>query len=211
MTLVYKLVAGFCLICCFFGAVQAQKKRSTKIVTKKPVIKAVVTVKGNAASIAPDPEETDVDLWNKFEIKDAGISVLLPAKSDRILDDTSGPVQSYQAFTKQASYMIVARTVGELIDDRNTSVMLEELMARTLDGNAMSEKQDIRYGDYVGKQFVYIDRGKRWINRVFLINGYLIGLSVSIKVQDYNQNWTKWIDKYFESLAVVTGRTEMES
>jgi len=199
------------LISCFFGVAHSQKKKVTKTKAKKPVIRAVVNVKADGVPTIPDPDETDEGIWNRFEIKGAGMSVLLPAKSDRILDDTVGAAQSYQAFTKRASYVLVARAVGDLVDPRDANAILEQLMATTLDSNLVSESRDIKYGDYSGKHFVYVDGGKRSINRVFFINGHIVGLSVIIKLQDYDSNWTKWIDKYFESLVISRGTSPHES
>lgn len=184
------------------SAASAQSKKK-KAVKPKP-IKVTVTVKADGPPLKPISKETDAGIWNEFELKEDGLRILLPTAKDDILDAMTGPVRSYQAATVKGTYLLVIRSVGVSVENRAINQFLEETIQNAFgdEKNKVLEKKNISYEGRSAKQIVFDLGGKRFAARLYVLNGKLFIISVSIDWKAYDKAFDKWIDKFFDSFQV---------
>jgi hypothetical protein len=190
------------------GAIVYGQSRPKKP-TKPKTITATVTVKADPP-IKPLPKETDESSWTQFESKENGLAILFPGTADDINDDTTGPVQTFDVSTEKAHYMLAIRDLGGLIDAKDTQAYLDETIDNAFgaDERKFLYRRAISYAGRVGREFGHVDRGKRFAARVYVLNGKLFIISVTVKTTGYTPAFDKWINKFFDSFNVRMPKIE---
>jgi hypothetical protein len=180
-----------------------QTKTTKNLVKPKP-IRATVTVRGGSPPLRPLPNETDADIWNAFELKGDGLRMLFPAKNADIFEDSIGPVRSFQATTNKANYLLAIRELETPIDNREIDDVLESIIKAGFQhpDTRLLEKRNISYEGRLGKHLITQQRTMRSIARIYVLNGKVFAISVTIKSKDLDQTFEKWIAKFLDSFRV---------
>lgn len=172
-----------------------------KGVKPKPIT-ATVTVKADPP-IRPLPNESDERVWTEFESKEDGLTLLFPGRKDDVSDSPVGPVRTFDVSTAKAHFILAIRDVGSFINNKNDGEFLEHTIRNAFGAETkFLEKKNINYEGREGRQFVLVDNDKRLATRLYLLNGKLFIISVTIKVKDYTPEFNRWIDKFFDSFRV---------
>jgi hypothetical protein len=205
-------MAAFKVICLLFVFSLGFTLVSAQTKPKKPPrskpIRATITVIGSGDVAAPKlPNESK---WSEFSLPEYGLTISFPGEKEDVDEDEVGPVKTYSVLTENASYKLAMRSVGNPIDQREIQSYLDETIDNAFDPASSNYlfRRPIRYDGHIGREFAFLDNGRRTEFRVYLLDGTLVILSVAVKQKIYDEGFDKWIRKFFESLIIKTPRVE---
>ncbi|QQS33423.1 MAG: hypothetical protein IPM50_02255 [Acidobacteriota bacterium] len=196
------------LIVLLSGIPLVSAQTSPKKPSKSKPIRATVTVIGSRDVDAPRlPDESK---WSEFSIPEHGLMILFPGENDNINDSEVGPVQTFSVSTQEASYTLAIRSVGLPIDQREIQAFLDEAIDNAFDPASTKYlfRRPIPYEGHIGREFAFLEKGRRTEFRVYLLDGKLVIISVAVTQKNYDAGFDKWIQKFFESLIVKTHKVE---
>lgn len=190
----------------------AQKTRKPPV--KKPVIREIVTVKGDQYAPPEYPSETEPDLWKEHSTKDGSIKITFPSgagkhfldDSERLPDGAELVVMS--AYTKNATYKLITCPVAPLLNNSDIEEVLESSInsAYSMPMTTIVSKKNVSYKGFVGKELVLNTtraEGKEVQHaRFFLLNANLIAIYVTLDDPNSGKAIDPWIRKFFDSLDV---------
>ena len=206
-----RVVTVFFIVCLAMVSVQSQtRKKASK--TRKPVVRATVTIKGEPYEPRVYPSESDPNIWNEFTFRNEFIKISFPAIPGELEDsfespEVDEPLLIASATTKNASYKLMARKLAVSTDEREIDVILENSIVQTYEGGGwrISKKKDVSYEGILGKELVAIrtvaeGEYKHYI-RAYILNSHVITLFVSPNPAS-KLNLEPWSVKFFDSLKV---------
>jgi hypothetical protein len=180
------------------------RKSRPRVVPKK--VKANVTVDTVPTdTIVNVPiTEADAGTWNMFEIKEIGLEMMFPVANQNIQDDTLGRVRSFHATTNKATYLLAIRDLASPISNEGLETFLNEIIKNTFGerGTKLIDQRNLSYAGRIGKQLTTERNAHRTISRLYVLNGKLFAMSVTLDQKDYDQTFEKWITKFFDSFRV---------
>lgn len=191
-----------------FGIPLVSAQTKPKKPSRPKPIRATVTVIGSGDVAGPKlPNESK---WGEFSLPEYGLTISFPGEKDDIDDDEVGPVKTYSVLTEKASYNLAIRSVGNLIDPRDIPAYLDETIDNAFDPATTKYlfRRPIPYDGHIGREFAFLDKGRRTEFRVYLLDGTLVIISVAVMQKSYDAGFDKWIRKFFESLVIKTPKIE---
>lgn len=195
------------LITCAVTATQVYgqtRQTRPRVITKRAKAAVIIPKKSVDPPAESSPTESDDGNWNTFVLNEDSLEMLFPATHQNIQDETLGRIRSLQATTSKASYMLAVRELGTPISIEGLDTFLNEVAKNTYGerGTKLVDHHNISYAGRVGKEFTTERNSHRTISRLYVLNGKLFVMSVTLDQKDYDQTSEKWIAKFFDSFRV---------
>src|SRR5688500_16793827 len=207
-----KIATSLVIFSTFFFATSVHGQRESSK-TKKPLVRATVTIKGEPYKPPVYPPENEPALWNEYSTKDGSIVATFPSERGKLSDD-SEVLDNREFFlpiaanTKNATYQLSARTFPPIKDNTEINSVLEDSVKRAFTRPMMKiiSKKDIYYHGFLGKELIIsrtVAEGEyTQYARLFILNSKLITVNVSLNHGVSKEKMEPWIRKFFDSLKV---------
>ena len=197
------LTLAFCVVTAMTVDAQTRKGRQ-RVAPKKVNAKVTVDAVPADTSVKLPITEADAGTWNVFELKEIGLEMMFPVTNQKIQDDTLGRVRSFQATTNNAAYVLAIRDLASPISNQGLETFLNEIIKNTFGerGTKLIDQRNLSYAGRIGKQLTTERNTHRTISRLYVLNGKLFAMSVTLDQKDYDQTFEKWITKFFDSFRV---------
>ncbi len=181
----------------------AQTKKKGKITLP---VKAVVTVKLDKFPERKFPSEADADIWNEYVSEKYRFKIIFPSKSTDVWNDETEGFVSFETGTKKASYQLSVKSLSVVASNAQLDEFYEISFGSILaDGNVkLISKKNVYLNRKLGKEFVYTDKKKIYFQRLYILEGKLFLLSVTLPEKQYTKDFNRWALKFFDSFVVET-------
>lgn len=201
----------FVALILYTASVAGQKSRKPR---KQPIIRETVTVKGGPYIAPKYPDETEADLWKEHAINGGSIKLTFPSGSGKYFHDGSEELLdgqtlvSVSATTTNASYLLLTRPVAPLLSNSDIEEVLETSISSVFSktNTQIVSKKNVYYAGFIGKDLVISTtraEGKEIQHaRLFLLNGTLIAMYVTLDDPNSGKAMEPWIIRFFDSLVV---------
>lgn len=183
------------------SAAQTNKKRRTAL-----PVKAVVIIKAGKAPEKNLPSEDDADVWNEYNSEKYHFKIIFPSKSADVWSDETDRFITFESGTKKASYQLIVKTLPVVASNSQLDEFYETSFLSVLTGGNVKliSKKNVYLSRRLGKQFVYADRKKIYFQRLYILEGKLFLLSVTLPEKQYTKDFDRWALKFFDSFIVET-------
>lgn len=193
-----------CLIF-LFSVLTLQMTAQTKKNKKKPLpVKAVVTIKIDKAPEIKLPSEESEGIWNEYTSGKYNFNITFPAKSEDVRDDEIEKLVTFEANTKKAAYRIIIKSLPVKLDNSQLDELYETTFSDILVGENVTfiSKKKVYLNRRLGKEFVFADKKQIYFQRIYILEGKLYLLSITLPKKEYTADFDKWTLKFFESFSV---------
>lgn len=195
-----KIVSSCALILCVFSLTLFAQTKTKK---KNPPVKAKVTVKTN---LSPDFEkftEENSNVWREFNSDRYGFWITFPSETDNVSSENIEKFASFQTSTKKAQYGLAVKELLVSLNNSQLEVLFENIIKETEDETTkLIGKKDVYLNGVLGKELIYEEDNKIVFGRFYILESKLFMLTVSVPKKDYNKNFDKWANKFFDSFGV---------
>jgi hypothetical protein len=177
-----------------------KKKRATL------PVKAVVAVKLDEVSQTKLPSEEDTDIWNEYVSEKYNFKIIFPSKSADVWNDEAEKFVTFETGTKKASYQLIVRSLSIVASNSQLDEFYEtSFLGIIAAGNIkLISKKNVYMNRKLGKEFVYADKRKIYFQRMYILEGKLFLLSVTLPEKQYTKDFDRWAIKFFDSFTVET-------
>lgn len=187
--------------------------RKKSIKSKRPVVRATVTVKADPYKPPIYPNETDDGVWNEYSSKDGKIKLTFPAPVEKLYDDSEPQndgrlIISMSAYTKNGSYRLLVRPFPAILDNRGIDYVLENSIQLVFVQPRITivKKTNVFYEGFLGKELIVRETGAQGKSiqyaQFYILNSQLITLIVELDHSASQEKMEPWIRKFFDSLVV---------
>jgi len=179
----------------------AQTKRSKR----KPLpVKAIVTIKIDKAPEIKLPSEESDGIWNEYASGKYNFNITFPAKSEDVRDDEVEKFATFETSTQKAAYQIIIKSLAVKLNNSQLDELYETTFSSILgDGEVkLVSKKNVYLNRRLGKEFVFADKKKIYFQRIYILEGKLYLLSITLPKKEYTGDFDKWVLKFFESFSV---------
>ncbi len=196
-----KIIYLFFLFSFFTLQTTAQTKKSRKKILP---VKAVVTVNIGKAPEIKLPSEESVGIWNEYTSRKYNFNLTFPAKSEDVRDDELEKFITFGTNTQKAAYQIIVKSLPAKLDNSQLDELYETTFNDLLvDGNVkLISKKKVYLNRRLGKEFVFADKKHIYFQRIYILEGKLYLLSITLLKKEYTGDFDKWALKFFESFSV---------
>jgi hypothetical protein len=180
---------------------QTSKKRRTAL-----PVKAIVIIKAEKASEMKLPTEEDADVWSDYNSDKYHFKITFPSKSADVRSDETDRFITLQSGTKKASYQLIVKSLPVVASNSQLDEFYETSFLSVLAGGNIKliSKKNVYLSRRLGKELVYTDRRKIYFQRVYILEGKLFLLSVTLSEKQYTKDFDRWALKFFDSFSVET-------
>ena len=188
-----------------FFVLTLQTPAQTKKNRKKPLpVKAIVTIKIDKAPEIKLPSEESEGIWNEYNSRKYNFNITFPAKSENVRDDEIEKIVTFETSTQKAAYQLIVKKLPAKLDNSQLDELYETSFSDILVGGNVKviSKKKVYLNRRLGKEFVFADKKQMYFQRIYILEGRLYLLSITLPKKEYTADFDKWTLKFFESFSV---------
>lgn len=196
-----KIVCLIFLSTVFTLQTSAQSKKNRK---KSLPVRAVVNVQTDAATETKLPSEENEGIWNEYISEKYNFNIIFPTKSVEVWDENIDKLITFEANTKKAAYRLMIKNLPVNLSNAQLDEVYEASFSDVLSGGKVRliSKKNVYLNRKLGREFVYAERKKIYFQRLYILEGKLFFLTISLPEKEYSKSFDKWASKFFESFSV---------
>lgn len=196
-----KIIYAIFLSAVFASQASAQAKKNKR---RHLPVKAVVTVRAEKAPEIKLPSEESEDIWNEYSSTKYNFNITFPAKSEDVRDDEIENLVTFETNTQKAAYQIIIKSLAAKLTNSQLDELYETSFSDILAGGNVKliGKKNVYLNRRLGREFVFADERKIYFQRIYILEGRLYLLSITLPEKKYTGNFDKWALKFFESFSV---------
>jgi hypothetical protein len=172
---------------------------------KKPLpVKVVVTIKEDKLPEIKFPSEESDEIWNVYVSRKHNFSISFPAKAEDVRLDEMDKFVTFETNTQKAVYRLMIKSLSVNLSNSQLDEVYEASFSDVLVGGNVKliSKKNVYLNRKLGREFVFEDKKKVYFQRIYILEGRLYFVSVTLPKKQYTKDFDKWTLKFFESFAV---------
>lgn len=175
---------------CIFPAVAQNKVNSAGSKRAKPAATAYLA-------------EENPAVWREFDSVRHGFWITFPNGAKSVDLGKSEQFSSYTIATEKALYSVAVKSVLVSMNNRELSDLFDNMVEETEnESTRLLGEKNVYFNGALGREVVYEEGDRLVFGRFFILESKLFMLTINLERKNYNRNFDRWVNKFFDSFGV---------